>query len=156
MNSEFSHSAGGVVIGPHGKVLLVLQRDRTWSLPKGHIMEGEDPRDAAVREIIEEAGIRDLQMIKILKSYTRFRLTNTGREDPRSLKRITVYLFTTNQIQLTPADPRTPEAQWVDPADVPNILSHPKDQEFFASILSDIDECVRQYFDEKIVAASTD
>ncbi|HVW66735.1 MAG TPA: NUDIX domain-containing protein [Candidatus Peribacteraceae bacterium] len=150
MNSEFSHSAGGVVVGPHGKVLLVLQRDRTWSLPKGHIKDGEDPRDAAVREIIEEAGIIDLQMIKILKSYSRFRLTNTGREDMHSLKRITMYLFITNQTQLMPADPRTPEAQWIDPEEVPNILSHPKDQEFFASILSDIEECIMQHFTETL------
>lgn len=150
MDSKFSHSAGGVVIGPHGKVLLVLQRDRTWSLPKGHIKKNEDPRNAAAREITEETGIQDLQLIKILKSYTRYRLTNTGREDPSVIKRITMYLFITNQVQLNPTDPRTPEAQWVDPVEVPNILSHPKDQEFFASILPEIDAFVQVYFKEKM------
>ena len=29
-----------------------------WSLPKGHLEEGETPEDAAVREVEEETGIR--------------------------------------------------------------------------------------------------
>jgi 8-oxo-dGTP pyrophosphatase MutT (NUDIX family) len=55
--------AGGVVVDFRDGVLkyLVAQpsdgSDR-WILPKGKIKEGEDPREAALREVAEETGVR--------------------------------------------------------------------------------------------------
>ncbi len=40
-----------------GKVLLIRHRNGTWVFPKGHIDEGEQPLEAAIREVEEEAGI---------------------------------------------------------------------------------------------------
>jgi len=59
-------SAGGLVIDESGtKGLLIGRRDLKdptkerllWSLPKGHIEEGETPEMAAIREVAEETGI---------------------------------------------------------------------------------------------------
>ena len=55
-------SAGGVVISTdRAKVALIGRLDRRgrllWSLPKGHIEEGETPEQTAVREVSEETGI---------------------------------------------------------------------------------------------------
>ena len=59
-------SAGGLVIDSTGKKgLLIGRRDikdqsqerLLWSLPKGHIEEGETPEQAALREVAEETGI---------------------------------------------------------------------------------------------------
>ena len=55
-------SAGGVVINTdRTKVALIGRLDRRgrllWSLPKGHIEEGETPEQTAVREVAEETGI---------------------------------------------------------------------------------------------------
>jgi ADP-ribose pyrophosphatase YjhB (NUDIX family) len=59
-------SAGGLVIDTTGKLGLLIGRrdikDATgkrilWSLPKGHIEEGETPEEAALREVAEETGI---------------------------------------------------------------------------------------------------
>ena len=59
-------SAGGLVIDSTGtKGLLIGRRDikdqtqerLLWSLPKGHIEEGETPEQAALREVAEETGI---------------------------------------------------------------------------------------------------
>jgi bis(5'-nucleosidyl)-tetraphosphatase len=54
--------AGGVVFKPHRtapRVLLVKARrnPQLWIFPKGHIEEGERPREAALRETREEAGV---------------------------------------------------------------------------------------------------
>ena len=138
--SPFTHSAGGIVLNRRGQVLVVSQRDKTWSLPKGHMKEGEDPRETARREIIEESGLASVQFVRILKSYTRFTITRTGREDPASLKRITMYLFWTEEEELRPMDPRNPEARWVDRADVAALLSHPRDQDFFVQMLPELEE----------------
>jgi ADP-ribose pyrophosphatase YjhB (NUDIX family) len=61
-------SAGGLVIDTlratpsrRPRAALIARRDRrgrlVWSLPKGHLEEGETPEVAAVREIAEETGI---------------------------------------------------------------------------------------------------
>jgi ADP-ribose pyrophosphatase YjhB (NUDIX family) len=59
-------SAGGLVIDTTGTMGLLIGRydhkDASgkrvlWSLPKGHIEEGETPEEAAIREVAEETGI---------------------------------------------------------------------------------------------------
>jgi len=55
-------SAGGLVVDARRRRAAVIgRRDRhgilLWSLPKGHIEEGETAKQAAVREIREETGI---------------------------------------------------------------------------------------------------
>lgn len=49
-------SAGGVVI-EDSKVLLLLNTQGRWVLPKGHVEENESLRKAAIREVWEESGI---------------------------------------------------------------------------------------------------
>ena len=66
-----TRSAGGVVTNAEGEVLVVSQRGTSWSLPKGHIDPGENALAAAKREIYEESGIRDLELIRELGSYER-------------------------------------------------------------------------------------
>jgi 8-oxo-dGTP pyrophosphatase MutT (NUDIX family) len=62
-------SAGGVVVDSHGRVLLI---ERTIAgvheirLPKGHIDPGEAPEDAARREVCEETGYCDVQILRDL------------------------------------------------------------------------------------------
>ncbi len=59
-------SAGGIVVKktPTGmEVLLIKDRFGFWTWPKGHLEEGEDAVDAAVRETREETGISDLRVI---------------------------------------------------------------------------------------------
>ncbi len=56
------HSAGGVVLVPVGRqtfvALIEVQDRRVLALPKGHLEEGEEPVDAATREVWEETGLR--------------------------------------------------------------------------------------------------
>ena len=50
--------AGGVVINEYDEIIVISQKGKikTWSLPKGHIEEGETELEAAKREIYEESG----------------------------------------------------------------------------------------------------
>ena len=58
-------SAGGVVVNEGGDQVLVLvrpERDEV-RLPKGHIEDSESAADTALREVREEAGYRDLEIL---------------------------------------------------------------------------------------------
>ena len=62
MKPRWSH-AGGVVKRTRNdelEYLIVAASDNPniWVLPKGHIEKGETPEAAAVREVLEEAGVR--------------------------------------------------------------------------------------------------
>ena len=136
---KFSESAGGVV-ARDGLIVVVNQRGSSWSLPKGHIEKGETALKAAKREIFEEAGIRDLEFVKELGVYERRRMAkDAGKEDTTELKRIHMFLFRTEQKELKPVDPDNPEARWVQKEKVCELLTHPKDREFFKSIMDKID-----------------
>lgn len=56
------HSAGGVVVRPRADgdwdvLLIATHEGGRWSLPKGHVEEGESPEAAALREVQEETGV---------------------------------------------------------------------------------------------------
>lgn len=50
-------AAGGVVDDGLGALLMIYSRGH-WDLPKGHVEVGESGREAALREVEEETGIR--------------------------------------------------------------------------------------------------
>jgi 8-oxo-dGTP pyrophosphatase MutT (NUDIX family) len=53
------HSAGAIAFsGPEPRVVMIQDTYGRWTFPKGLIEPGEDPRDAALRELAEETGIR--------------------------------------------------------------------------------------------------
>ena len=132
-------SAGGIVINGNGDVLVVNQKRTSWSLPKGHIEKGEDAISAAKREIYEESGITDLKLVKELGSYKRYKIGKSGiDEDISELKTIVMFLFRTNEINLTPVDSENPEARWVPKGKVAALLTHPKDKEFFLKVSKEI------------------
>lgn len=70
-------TAGGIVFrhGHDGIEILLIQdaKDR-WTIPKGHIEEGETAVQTARREIGEEAGLYDIDMLGWLgKIHFRYR-----------------------------------------------------------------------------------
>ncbi|MGE5552419.1 MAG: NUDIX hydrolase [Betaproteobacteria bacterium] len=49
-------SAGGVVVDG-GEVLVIRHTRGEWIMPKGHLEPGEEPEQAALREVREETGL---------------------------------------------------------------------------------------------------
>ncbi|MGB2787158.1 MAG: NUDIX domain-containing protein [Candidatus Saccharimonadaceae bacterium] len=71
-------TAGGIVFrrDKNGEVEILLIQDHKdrWTIPKGHIEEGETAQQAAKREIGEEAGLHDVDMLGWLgKIHFRYR-----------------------------------------------------------------------------------
>ncbi len=64
MDQPRAFSAGAVVFRrvPGGHRYLLLRAFRNWDFPKGEIEPGEDPLEAALREVREETGLSDLAL----------------------------------------------------------------------------------------------
>jgi 8-oxo-dGTP pyrophosphatase MutT (NUDIX family) len=70
-------TAGGIVFR-HGKkgveILLIQDAKDRWTIPKGHIEEGEAAQQTARREIGEEAGLKEVDILGWLgKIHFRYR-----------------------------------------------------------------------------------
>ncbi len=64
-------AAGGVVMDEHNRVLVLYRnRNNEVRLPKGHVEARELLEEAAAREIREESGYSDLQLVTSLGTQT--------------------------------------------------------------------------------------
>lgn len=73
-------TSGGVIFRRHnGKIQILLIQDakKRWTIPKGHIEDGETAKQTAEREIGEEAGLHDIEVLGWLgKINFRYRRLN--------------------------------------------------------------------------------
>ncbi len=62
---EIREAAGGLVQNEQGEFLFIRRRGK-WDLPKGHLDPGELSKEAALREVSEECGIKDMKITQSL------------------------------------------------------------------------------------------
>ncbi|MCI0921789.1 NUDIX hydrolase [Sphingobacterium rhinopitheci] len=68
------HAAGGLVKNSDGDYLFIFRLGK-WDLPKGKVEEGEKMKDAALREVEEECGIKiDYLGKKIATTYHTYQM----------------------------------------------------------------------------------
>ena len=124
-------TAGGIIVNEYKEVVIVNQNHDSWSLPKGHVEDNETFLETAKREIYEETGLSNIELIKELGSYERYRISLDGNDDINELKVIHMFLFRAKKQKLIPIDPNNPEARWIKPKYVSSYLTHQKDKDFF-------------------------
>ncbi len=62
----YRRGVGMMLIGPDGRVFVARRAgldDRYWQMPQGGIDEGESPRRAALRELVEEIGTDRVEVL---------------------------------------------------------------------------------------------
>ena len=116
--TAFHHrSAGGVVVSrlaADASVALLYRANGEWTLPKGHLMRGESPRDAALREIAEEIGLDRVRIVENLATVE-YTFEEPGSPKPHH-KEVVFYLAlsTSGEIPLTKEDnAKFDGAQWL-------------------------------------------
>jgi len=122
-------SAGGLVIdgidGPREEQVAALigrvdRRGRMlWSLPKGHIEQGETAEQTAIREVAEETGIRG----SVLAALGRidYWFVTDGR---RVHKTVHHYLMRFSGGELCDEDLEVAEVAWVPMRELPSRLAY--------------------------------
>ncbi len=66
-NFKIQKAAGGKVINANNEVLFIYRFNK-WDLPKGKLEKRESISDCAVREVEEECGITNLQIVEPLET----------------------------------------------------------------------------------------
>lgn len=130
-------SAGGLVVDgvdrPRHEQLAALigrvdRRGRMlWSLPKGHIEQGETAEQTAIREVAEETGIHG-HVLAALGSIDYWFVTD-GR---RVHKTVHHYLLRFSGGELCDEDVEVTEVAWVPVAELPDRLSYADERKLAA------------------------
>lgn len=110
-------AGGGVVRNKNNDILAIFRRKR-WDLPKGKLDPGETFEEAAVREVIEETGLKSVERGGLITTTMHSFRT---RRDIRSLKVTKWYDMTTEDMKLVWQEEEDIEdAIWVDPTEFIN------------------------------------
>lgn len=121
-------AAGGVVFNEDGEILMIYRRGN-WDFPKGKIDPGESPRQAALREIKEETGLKHLKIIgkQEFPDLEQEGTLHLYKENGEYLMKLTHWF----EVEGSKKDSLKPEeregiekVKWIDPAFFPAYLEH--------------------------------
>lgn len=133
MARKTATSAGAIIlreIDGQLKIALAQRRRDTkiWVLPKGHVEPGETLEQAALREIHEEAGLANVQLLTYLGSIVR-EVRQDGNLIPKTIHYYLAYALSTAEPEL-PTEELFAAAGWFSPAEALELLPYEQDREF--------------------------
>lgn len=134
------------MLGDIGTIAMVRNRggNGAWLFPKGTVDEGETDEDAARREIEEETGLTDLELIDDLGTYTRPAMQVDGSDDQSHLKDIHMFLFAAvPHAALTPSH-EIEEARWVSLSRLVTEIGNAKDTAWFITVFERVRHAVQR------------
>ncbi|WP_276590747.1 MULTISPECIES: NUDIX domain-containing protein [unclassified Chryseobacterium] len=70
-------AAGGIVSNENGEILFIKRLGK-WDLPKGKMEKGESREESAVREIEEETGLKDVELVQFINTTYHIYIERNG------------------------------------------------------------------------------
>lgn len=131
MNLKKEKSCGCIII-KNKKVLLVYEKNRNfWGFPKGHIEEGENEIETALREVKEEVGI-DVE-IDISKRYTLKYIIKDEIE-----KTTVLYVASPKNENIKKQESEIEDIKWCNYEEALKTLTFENSKEMFKKVIEDI------------------
>ncbi len=127
-------SAGAIILREvDGQLKIALAHHpreiKAWVLPKGHVEAGETIEQAALREIYEEAGLNNVQLLQHLGTILRESVKSNGDEVQKTIHFYLAYALNENQPS-TPTDSKFIEVGWFSPQEALELLPYENEQDF--------------------------
>jgi len=130
-------SAGGIIIDEKNRVLILQKRNGCWVLPKGHVEEGENIEETAIREVEEESGIK----AKIIKFIGEIEYHAEATEfHPEEDKKVLWFLMYPLTKDINVEKEVFIQGKFVDMKTALNLLTYPLEREMVKKAYSLIKE----------------
>lgn len=134
MAQRTATSAGAIIVREMGGTLKIALAHHahvanSWVLPKGHVEAGETLEQAALREISEEAGLTNVQLITHLGTILRESVKSNGDTEQKTIHLYLAYALSEQQAS-QPTDTRFVEVGWFSPKEAIDLLPNASDQAF--------------------------
>jgi putative (di)nucleoside polyphosphate hydrolase len=132
-DDAYRPAVGIMLLSSAGKVFVARRidmKDEAWQMPQGGIDKGEEPRDAALRELEEEIGTGKAEILAESRDWLRYELPPDlagkawrGRWKGQRQKWFAMR-FTGNDadIDLATAHPEFNAWKWIAPARLPELI----------------------------------
>jgi len=115
-------AGGGVVVNENNQVLFIYRRKK-WDLPKGKLDPGEDIKACAIREVMEETGIRNLTIGNLI-IVTTHSYEENGMNMQKETHWFEMKASTVDNSTLTPQlEEDIEKIEWVSPENLEEYLS---------------------------------
>ena len=115
-------AGGGVVVNEKNQVLFIYRRKK-WDLPKGKLDPGEDIKACAIREVMEETGIRNLTIGNLI-IVTTHSYEEKGLNMQKETHWFEMKASTVDNSTLTPQlEEDIEKIEWVSPENLEEYLS---------------------------------
>jgi len=134
MTISTATSAGAIILREvEGMLKIALAQHqraiKTWVLPKGHVEGSESVEEAALREIYEETGLDNVQLIKHLGTIMRESLKSNGDVVQKTIHFYLAYALSNSQFH-GPSDLGFTEVGWFAPEEAIELLPYEAEQAF--------------------------
>ena len=127
------NGVGAIVINRNNKVFVGKRIDnpgKFWQMPQGGVDEGEEYFDAMKRELFEETGIKNFEIIKEIDGMTEYELPDyllgkiwKGKYRGQKQKWYVIrFLGDDKEIDLNTSKPEFIEWKWINLDELPDVI----------------------------------
>ena len=128
-------SAGAIILREiGGQIKIAMARhqrqEKSWTLPKGHVEQGETLEQTALREVHEETGLSQIALIKYLGSIPRESLKSNGDVIQKTIHFYLAYAFDDHLQPSSPTDAKFTAVDWFSASEAMNLFPYDSERSF--------------------------